>query len=652
MIHRIDFSIGPVQRFIARSRRTRDLWGSSYLLAFLSAHAMRGMKEAGGEVTRPAVETDDLFLWVSGRREGDPPDIGSLPNHFVVEVERGDAGNVARAGVRAMHEAWQGVCDAVWEKFVAQAAVVGRGTKEIWQRQTDAFWEVAWTAGPMGGQSRNRRDELPLLVRRKQWRNQDRPSEPGDKCTVMPDLQELSGFVQAAGRSETDGQKKFWSDLRDRVGLLNLRQNERLSAIALIKRLFPLVSKSALGWKLETTHWRSTVAVAATPWVRKAAIAAARQAEAYAERVQAVAPESLGPPRVPGRLPHTRLLSQLDANWLHLDCVRDERRCPMSSEDSRSEVHDALQVLQRVPTDSGALGTPPKFYALVLADGDRLGRLVGKLGGETVGPALSHFTTEVRTIVREYDGVTVYAGGDDVMAMLPSESALRCAQALSQAYRSAFRGSFGADRSTIAATLSAAVVFAHIRYPLGRVIETAHQLLDDVAKDANGRDSLVATVLKPSGKNCEWVTTWSRRPRGADGSPSTADVPAIDQLYRLKEHLGDPVGEPGISSGLLYRIRHTLSLLCGWDFWMPGQWGTPANHLDLMPFVRAEVCQSLSKRVGGEDLEQAYRFTRQIVRLLWRSRATPSRQREDEIGLDALMLARFLANPQEEEGAP
>ncbi len=650
MSHKIDFSIGAVQRFIARSRRTRDLWGSSYLLAFLSAHAMRGMKEAGGKVTRPAVETDRLFLWVSGRREGDPPSIGSLPNHFVVEVERGDARDVAQAGVRAMHEAWQGVCDAVWQEFVAQATTLGRGTIEIWQRQANAFWEVAWTAGPMG-QYRNRRNGLPLLARRKQWRNQDRPSEPGDKCTVMPDLQELSGFVQAAGRSETDGQNEFWSDLRNRVGPLNLRDNERLSAIALIKRLFPLVAESALGWTLEATHWQSTVNVAATPWVRKAATTAAQQAEAYAEMVQAVAPEALGPPRVPGRLPHTRLFSQLDANWLHLDCVRDERRCPMSSEDNRSDVHDALEAVQRVRTDSGALGAPPRFYALVLADGDRLGRLVGKLGGETVGSALSHFTTDVRTIVRKHDGVTVYVGGDDVMAMMPAESALRCAQALSQAYRGAFRASFGADRSTIAATLSAAVVFAHIRYPLGQVIETAHQLLDDVAKDANGRDSLVATVLKPSGKNCEWVTTWSRRPRGADGSLSTADVPAIDQLYRLKKHLGEPVGEPGISSGLLYRIRHTLSLLCGWDFWMPGQWGTPANRLDLMHFVRAEVCQSLSRRVRGEDLVQTNMFTSQIVHLLWRSRATPSRLHEGEIGLDALMLARFLANPQEEEGA-
>ena len=42
MTWELDLSIGPVQSFVAQSRRTRDLWGSSYLLSYLAAHAMRG----------------------------------------------------------------------------------------------------------------------------------------------------------------------------------------------------------------------------------------------------------------------------------------------------------------------------------------------------------------------------------------------------------------------------------------------------------------------------------------------------------------------------------------------------------------------------------------------------------------------------------
>ncbi len=74
----LDISIGPVQGFVAQSRRTRDLWGSSYLLSFLSAHAMRGARKAGGRIVRPVVDDDPLYLWVRGCRVGEAPRIGSL----------------------------------------------------------------------------------------------------------------------------------------------------------------------------------------------------------------------------------------------------------------------------------------------------------------------------------------------------------------------------------------------------------------------------------------------------------------------------------------------------------------------------------------------------------------------------------------------
>ena len=84
---RLDISIGPVQGFVAQSRRTRDLWGSSYLLSFLVAHAMRGARISGGKIIQPVVDEDPLYRWVSGQRDGNVPQLGSLPNHFVVEVE-------------------------------------------------------------------------------------------------------------------------------------------------------------------------------------------------------------------------------------------------------------------------------------------------------------------------------------------------------------------------------------------------------------------------------------------------------------------------------------------------------------------------------------------------------------------------------------
>ena len=46
---RLYFTIGPVQTFVAQSRRTRDLWASSYLLSHLADVAMRPSRRQPGE---------------------------------------------------------------------------------------------------------------------------------------------------------------------------------------------------------------------------------------------------------------------------------------------------------------------------------------------------------------------------------------------------------------------------------------------------------------------------------------------------------------------------------------------------------------------------------------------------------------------------
>ena len=53
---RLHFTIGPVQTFVAQSRRTRDLWASSYLLSHLADVAMTAVEKAGGTIVLPSRE--------------------------------------------------------------------------------------------------------------------------------------------------------------------------------------------------------------------------------------------------------------------------------------------------------------------------------------------------------------------------------------------------------------------------------------------------------------------------------------------------------------------------------------------------------------------------------------------------------------------
>ncbi len=644
MTTRLDFSIGPVQGFVAQSRRTRDLWGSSYLLSFLSAHAMRGAQKAGGRIVQPFVDDDSLYRWVTGVRKGDAPRIGSVPNHFVHEVD-GNPSDVAKQSIDALDTAWKRVCDAVWKRFVEHVCEAGEGTHGIWERQTVGFWDVMWTAGDAASPGG-------LLARRKHWRGHRLPDESGDKCTVMHDFQELSGHVRAESRASREKQDAFWGRIRKQVGPLDLREDERLCAIALVKRLFPKVASQALGWDVDTSHWPSTVYVAALPWIRRATAIAPEQARKYAEAVKRSASSGTLPQRRPSfpGLDQDRGgdFHRLDANYFHRGFVEDERLCPLANDapsDARAGLARLLGDLQSSRDEAGqTVGLAPTFYALLLADGDRLGRIVGSLGGERVGRALSTFTASVPEIVRKHSGVTVYAGGDDVLAMLPVSSALACASKLADGYAEAFNG----VDSTTQATLSAGVVFAHVRLPLGAVIGEAHRLLDDVAKDANGRNSLAVGVLKRGGLHCEWVTTWTRR------SPGVGLSPAKDVIQNLAARLAREATDPRLSSGLLYRIRDTLSLLCDWPQWSPGAWGALPADLDVRAFLHAEVCRSLADRTAETPSAGADELTDLLVRLLHPSRTSNGTGSVDstKAGVDAYLLARFLAAPAHEEDGP
>lgn len=649
MTWEVDFSIGPVQGFVAQSRRTRDLWGSSYLLSYLAARAMSGAADHG-EIVRPRVDDDPLFGWVRGGRAGLPPRIGSVPNHFVV---RSDAGpeEVVAAAEAAFYDAWRQVYQAVWDRYLRPVRELGNQTERIWRRQVEGFWEVTWVAGEGGSHG--------LLARRKHWRTHRLPEEPGDKCTVMPDFQELSGHVRGAGGRAA--QQRFWDELRGRVGTVELRDDESLCAIAFIKRFFAKIGKQTIGGELDVDNWPSTLYVGAVPWLREVRDSAAAEAKEYVTALSGVAIDGTIRRRVPlaefaGGEPSE--FFRLDANYYHPGFLASERLAPLRGDGGDRARAELVDLLRKV---NGSVGSAaPVYYAFLLADGDRLGEQVARAGGDAgkVSAALSAFGREVDGIVRKYHGVTVYAGGDDVLAMLPVPDALRCADELARAYAAAFQKAIGQE-----ATLSAAVVFAHVRMPVGGALAHARDLLERVAKDGNGRDSLAVAVLKPGGPHCQWVTTWTRR-----YPDSQEPVRAVQPLYELAGVLGDKDGGRGFSASLLHHVRDTLTLLCGQPDWSPGRFGELPEGLDLAAFIRAEVVDSWERRqpapgeaaaghAGDDDPEPAdlARVTRLVVDLL-----PPSVNRRGEgsgsatvdmthAGVDGLLLARFVAGGGREE---
>jgi CRISPR-associated protein Cmr2 len=523
------------------------------------------------------------------------------------------------------------VCAEVWSRFVAPAAESGHGTREIWKRQVENFWELSWVIAAPG--------ERGALARRKQWRSQWPPDEPGDRCSLMSDLQELSGFCRA---TESRQQNEFWENLESagRLGRFDL-ERDRLSAVALVKRLYPKVAEKALGWRLDRDQlsWPSTSDIAASRWCRRVLETAPEQARDYAQTVERHAPGSSpgGVLRLLGSVrPADRDFARLEAAWLYRSFVEGPAAALQVEESGRRELARLLEELGNLQDRDGRLGGPPSYFAILLADGDRLGERIAASGAETVSRALARFTARAPEIAEEHRGVTVYAGGDDVLALLPLDLALPCARALERAYRESFAAAVG--RPDHGASLSAAVVFAHVHAPLGQALREAHRLLDAVAKEANGRDSLAVGIHRSSGPAAQWVSTW--RPEG--------EGDAVERVEAVAAELA--AGD--LSSSLLERLRLSLGLLTDNTLTGVGAFRPVAPGIELEPFVRAEVAHSLlhdgKGRDGADDrVGRAAQVAEKVARLL--SRARSGCRDEGEVGLDGLLIAKLLAGGGNEE---
>ena len=186
--------------------------------------------------------------------------------------------------------------------------------------------------------------------------------------------------------------------------------------------------------------------------------------------------------------------------------------------------------------------------------------------------ALSNFALLcARPIVEAFLGRLIYAGGDDVVALLPADTALACAEAL----RAAFTGSEvkAPDGSVLfrspepgflssdlwkddhghgrpipflvpgpKADASVGIAIAHFKSPLQDVVREAHRA-EKRAKNPKGlnRASVAVTLFKRSGETIEWGCKW------AGGGL---------QLYRA---LAEALNAEQLSGKFPYRFAELLS---------------------------------------------------------------------------------------------
>ena len=649
------FTLGPVQGFVAQARRTRDFWAGSFILSWLAAVAMKSTTAQGGIIQFPAPD-DNFMQWLEGNGTGATPTQGSIPNRFKALIPAGVAFKPELV-IQAVQTAWKALADKVWEQDLAN--ISSSTTQSIWDRQIPAFWDMSWVIVKTASDSS-------ALDRRKNWRTYAASNEGGVKCTMIEGWQELSG-VPTPNRADLN---IFWEKVVSDIEH-DLTANETLCSIAFVKRRFSryfhLVEANfsakegyknnwkVKGWKLAsnvpsisyiaTVHWLSQLINQADPRLlrdlQEAALSIAGQDE-RSTIFPVLSQKTLGQKAID----FNKLLS-CDGNVFFLNTLENDDLFPNAN---TKPTQRALKLAMA----SANLKEATPFCALLLMDGDSLGKQMSQVEKQPaitqsldkfINGELAQQRKSVKTLVEEHNGFLVYAGGDDVLAILPLEDAITCATHLRNHYINCFAG------SGVTSTISAAIEFIHMNTPLTQVLKDAHNLLDKVAKDEAGRDALAVRVWKRGGLQLEWAQPWEV------ALIENQDLTHIEQLTQKFVEI-NAHEDNQFSNKFLYKIREQFSLLnplkkqhCQFVAEIDREFKdkkTMALHLLAVDYINSGKTKISQKKNAQERLNEAIDAVKPLLDQCISVKRIADKERKDWqystcFKADAALLIRFLA---------
>lgn len=162
------------------------------------------------------------------------------------------------------------------------------------------------------------------------------------------------------------------------------------------------------------------------------------------------------------------------------------------------EVSDVFEHVRRQFPDNKnqPLKTFHKYFAVVQADGDNLGKLAGSVSDPTeLSKRLFQFAEASEQRIKEFGGESVYLGGDDVLAFMPvyfyGKTVIDFIQTVSKDY------STMVDQGAGKTTISFGCNIAYFKFPLSTALDRAGGLLFGEAKEK--KDSLALRFTRHSG---------------------------------------------------------------------------------------------------------------------------------------------------------
>lgn len=610
MDYLITLRIGPVQSFIAAARRTRDLWFGSYMLSEVSKAAAHAWLDAGvTELIWPAFGADleqakrrlapcDATI---GRQDSDERlDCLNSGAQLLARLGEGDpdrARQIINAGKAAARRRWEGFADQAlaWLEgrrggVTAQGDRVRQGQ---WDRQRGDLIEfaAAWARYSDDAHYGKAYQQLEQLLEARRRTRDFAPGaiSPNDELGYRLPKSSLDGRQETV-LTEALQQPGLAGPNRERIRLGLGDGSDQLDCPGLVKRLTAVrrlpgsqAAQSGGGdYRTLKEQFTPIPRIAADPWVRRVIEAGDRFEPLSPVMERLVRCELVT--RVRGNF-NTYTPFPYDGEFLYPFRIEAAlARHSRSQDPLAKEICSALRELElRLTPLWQRHGAPCPYSAMLIGDGDGVGTWMRSASDRAThlrrSEAIAHFAERVPERVQRHRGHAIYAGGDDLLALIPLDSVVTCADALRSFFSACITKAvpaapIGAPDSP---TLSVGIAVAHFMTPMSRIRAIAKRA-ERIAKEGDGpapqpRNGLAIIVAPRSGPPMTLRDRWDNHPHES-----------IAQWQRLYQ-------ENQMPDRLAYDLKHLDRTL-----------GTLANlSSDLRQLVESEIRRIIQRKRASGD---------------------------------------------------
>jgi CRISPR-associated protein Cmr2 len=476
----ITLSIGPVQDFIAAARRTRDLWFGSWVLSEIAKAAAREIYQKDHQaLIFPSADNLGEKLKPCNADENNCFNVG---NKLLLLIETDEPECIVKKAKEKAEKRWQEIAKKALEKAQSHDMEIRQAH---WDQQVDDVLEffTAWVKYDESKAYKAQRERLDQILNARKNTREFLPNPINEHGIPKSSLDGLREHVI----------KKMPSDEKT-LRELGLNKNERLDCVGIVKRL-----------ALKPDQFTPISRIAVDPWVRGYVDNGFDKINEHLKVLnqEALCSRVTGNEYVYEALPY-------DGQLLYPDRLKT-----LIEDENNTQLKEKLEALKKTIEAQG-LPKPMPYMAILLADGDHMGRLLDSMQSidahRDISRTLANFATAVPDIIRQYQGHCIYAGGDDVLALLPLDTAITCSHHLAMFFKTTMQKVEGITADKIP-TLSVGLGISHFMTPMTKQLDLARKA-EKLAKGndlpSNQTKNALALIMQPrSGEPISFREQWN-----------------------------------------------------------------------------------------------------------------------------------------------